>query len=265
MTPAAHAVALEPALFGPPERPLFGLYYRPREPRPTAALLCNPFGHEAIRAQRFYRVLADRLAAQGHPVLRFDYHGTGDAPGDDDGGDLDAWAGDVVAADAQLGRLSGAARRVWFGMRLGATLALRAAPAARPARLLLWDPVCDGARYRAELQRRHLEMLDEAFAVPPPRRPEDTDGSEALGFALSPRLRAQLDGHDAAAAFAAAGGVELVAIGDPAQPDGAALERLAGARFHALAHGVDWTSESADNQALVPPQALLLVTRSVAA
>ena len=100
----------KPRCFGPSARRLFGIYHPPAEGsagRP-AVVLCNPFGQEAIRAQRMMRVLGERLARNGHAVLRFDYFGTGDSLGDDIEGDLEGWALDVMEAHrrvaARLGR-----------------------------------------------------------------------------------------------------------------------------------------------------------------
>jgi hypothetical protein len=53
-----------------------------------AVLLCNPFGQEALRSQRGFRVLADRFARTGCATLGFDYFGTGDSDGDDDDASL---------------------------------------------------------------------------------------------------------------------------------------------------------------------------------
>ena len=63
--------------FGPPERRLFGLFEAAQARSGTAALLCYPYGAEAIRTHRVYRVLSERLtravlAATGH-VLRDAY------------------------------------------------------------------------------------------------------------------------------------------------------------------------------------------------
>src|SRR3954464_11609473 len=63
---------------------LLGTLHRPQRlrPRSTAVLLCNPFGEEASRAHRMFRVLATQLERAGYPALRFDYSGTGDSLGD---------------------------------------------------------------------------------------------------------------------------------------------------------------------------------------
>src|SRR4051812_43750768 len=66
--------SMTPFYFGAPERRLLGLFH----PSATAVrgaravLLCNPFGQEAVRSHRVYRVLAERLARGGIAVLRFD-------------------------------------------------------------------------------------------------------------------------------------------------------------------------------------------------
>ena len=59
-----------PFYFGPPDRQLFATYHAPeRETEARAALLmCCPFGHEAIRAHRLYRVLADRIVRHYAPA-----------------------------------------------------------------------------------------------------------------------------------------------------------------------------------------------------
>ena len=70
---------------------LLGAFHLPQrlQPRRTAVLLCNPFGEEASRAHRTYRVLATQLERAGFPVLRFDYSGTGDSLGRADDVTLD--------------------------------------------------------------------------------------------------------------------------------------------------------------------------------
>ena len=152
-----------PFHFGPPERRVLGLFH-PAEgdsPDDRAVLLCNPFGQEAVRSHRLYRVLAERLARQGIAVLRFDYHATGDSPGDDSAGDLVGWVADTRAALRELAQRSGARRVTCVSGRLGAVIAARAATGlAELQRLVFWDPIVNGADYLALLRVKHVDALE---------------------------------------------------------------------------------------------------------
>ncbi|MFM0029857.1 alpha/beta fold hydrolase [Paraburkholderia madseniana] len=90
-------------------------------------VLCNPFGHEAMWLHQALRELAQRLAARGVPVLRFDYRGTGDSI---DGEGLVCptdWADEVIEAIDYLRGITGIERVSLAGFRLGATVAAWAA------------------------------------------------------------------------------------------------------------------------------------------
>lgn len=261
---------MTPFAFGPPSRRLTGLFH-PAERSGAAGdavLVCPPWGHEAMRSQRFFRVLADRLTRAGFAVLRFDYHGTGDSPGDDLDGEMEGWRQDVGAAHAELWRLSGAPRIHWLGARLGATLALRAAhePGSAPTRLLLWDPVVDGPRYLHELHAAHVHALEASLCVPdrtlrrqlgqtPEAFPEGL-----LGTALSARLLQQLRGIAPAHVTASAvhDTVVLARAQDApvAQWVGAQRARELPVTLLPLQHGLAWTSEPQPNNAMVPAEAL---------
>ena len=66
-----------------------------------AVVFCPPAGHEQVHAHRAWRHLAEAVAGAGLPVLRFDYHGTGDSAGTDEDPDrLAAWRQDVRDAIA---------------------------------------------------------------------------------------------------------------------------------------------------------------------
>ncbi len=87
-------------------------------------LVLAPVGYGYLCSHRALRVLAERVAAQGHLALRIDYDGTGDAAGDQwDGGRVEAWRRTVRDAAALLHRL-GAERLQLVGLGLGATFAL---------------------------------------------------------------------------------------------------------------------------------------------
>jgi pimeloyl-ACP methyl ester carboxylesterase len=146
---------MTPLFFGSAQRRLFGAYDPPRAGvRGTrAALLCNPWGQEYIRAHRSVRRLATLLGAAGCHVLRFDYFGTGDSMGESREVSLRGCEEDIETAIEELRDTSGAARVVLVGMRLGAALATRVATRNRKLveALVLWDPVVSGPEYLEEL------------------------------------------------------------------------------------------------------------------
>ena len=169
--------------------------------RGHTVLLCNPFGQEAIRAHRFYRVLGDRLCAAGFDVVRFDYFGSGDSSGDDEAFDLQGAVDDTVAIADWARSHHAAARLSLLGLRLGGSVAMLASEklALRPSRLLLFEPVLDGARYIEQLLELNARTLSQLFgsrwrldadlrARNLPRAGED----ECLGFVLGAALKRQL-------------------------------------------------------------------------
>jgi alpha/beta superfamily hydrolase len=169
-TTAAQRTAAQPIMFGPASRQLFGLFHPAEDDRAedSAVLVCPPFGQEGLRTHRFFKVLAERFARTGIPTLRFDFHGTGDSPGDERQGELDGWRRDLCAAHEELRRRAPDKRIVWVGARLGATLAVLAARNGRcdPVRLVLWEPVIDGRRYARFLREQHVAAIDATFCIP---------------------------------------------------------------------------------------------------
>jgi exosortase A-associated hydrolase 2 len=265
LAPAAQA-HLVPIRFGAPGRELLGLYQPPpaQSDRRECCVLCNPFGQEAIRSHRVYRIVADRLARSGFHVLRFDYFGTGDSAGDDHEGSLEAWIDDILRADEELVRRSGCRRSTWLGLRLGASLAALASTrrAYGPQRLVLWDPVLDGAAYLAELARAHiaersaaLEMRWETESRLRSRVTEEARG-EALGYPLTAALRAQL-GALSPSSLRSARAERIVLLSARPGGDLARLERdLAGSgaevRARALEAAITWTSNQMLTDSIMP-------------
>ena len=263
---------MTPFFFGPPQRQLFGLYHPPAagKAQGAAVLLCYPFGQEAIRVHRFYRMLAERLSRQGVAVLRFDYHGTGDALGDDEDGDLDGWSADICEAHRELMRQSGAQKVTWLGARLGASLALMAAPRALPRvhRLVLWDPVFDGPAYLETLRVSHVQDIEAGHCIPDPgwrkalkRDPQAFTG-ECLGFAITPRLRAQIAalGVGAPAQLAPQ---RITLVADPQDAAARHWTESASGKHPSVRieskpfqHPLIWTSNAGTNNEVVPAEAL---------
>lgn len=177
-----------PIYFGDPSSRLFGWSHRPdQRTRRIAVLLCNPVGDDYVRAHRALRHLAEDLCAAGFPVLRFDFHGTGDSAGTERDPDrVEQWHRDVATAIDELRARSGAASVAVVGLRLGATIAAEVASQRDDvASVVLWHPFLDGSSFAAETIRTHkmLRMLEpESFAAGPT---EHADGEEALGFFLT--------------------------------------------------------------------------------
>lgn len=261
---------MTPLLFGPASRQLFGLYHPAQGGADggLALLICPPFGHEAIRSHRLFRALADRLAQAGAAVLRFDYFGTGDAPGDDTDGEFEGWRRDVCAAHEELRRRTGARRIVWLGARLGATLAVLAARNGRcdPARLLLWDPILSGTTYLQELRQHHVDTLQRSFCTPDPawrrRLAQDPDAftDQTLGFAIAPALLQQLRNLRP-------DGLRLTPLHETlvlADNDDTVVQRWCRdqaarqlpVRFASFKHRLRWTSDPHPRDAMVPAEAL---------
>lgn len=199
MAPASGAF-----FFGPGERALFGWYDAPAGAgRRGGVLLCNPIGDDSVRAHRPMRHLAERLTRAGFAVLRFDFHGTGDSPGDERGPDRVAtWLEDVRLALAELRAHCAATSISIVGLRLGATLALLgAAESGGVDGLVLWGPFARGSAYVTEstrLYKMHKMLEPQSFSGGPKAR---GDGEEAFGFLLGHATLAELKALDVRAAM----------------------------------------------------------------
>jgi len=226
-------------------------------------LICPPFGQESIRTHRLFKLLADRLAREGANVLRFDYFGTGDSPGDDDQVDIDGWIDDIRSAHDELNKRSDA-KIVWVSARLGATVAAMASRAMDipPHRLVLWEPILSGSDYLDSLAQRHVEHLVATLGHARGAAADAVEGREALGFALPDRWAQQVGSitvqsmHGARADhIMLVGGREMMAAAASVLQNGSNQELTA----HEFATPFDWSSEEALNSALVPAPAVQLM------
>ncbi len=261
--------------FGAPNREMLGILSLPDAPPGRGAwLLCSPFGQEAMRSKQLYRVLSERLAREGCTVLRFDFHGTGDSPGELVSQSLAGWITDLLAADAWLrNRLQDTSVPVhWFGLRLGASLAALAADhaAPRPRELLLWDPVMDGVQYGQYLLRRHREEMCKGLGMSWVRLRNETGEPEpmlpgsVLGFDIGPALAADLTGlGEPPLALLLDEGMRIGVGLEPDQmahqqlPHSANLERIA------IDSHIDWNSSDGLGTAIAPQDMQRAVFASV--
>ena len=156
-----------------------------------AIVICNPVGFELVRAFRSLRVLADKLAAAGHLVLRFDYQTTGDSAGSEtDANRVAAFLDSTVEALNLASELQGNSRVALIGLRLGATLAAKLAETVAVEQLVLWAPCDSGAIYVREQQimaaaqaKKYKDAGEE---------PEAVEGVDAGGFLLTPDTQTDL-------------------------------------------------------------------------
>jgi alpha-beta hydrolase superfamily lysophospholipase len=182
-----------PLWFGPDDERAFGWLHRPADGQTRGAvLLCPPLGYEFICAYRAYRLLAELLAAAGLAVLRFDYHGTGDATGDSDDPDrVGAYVRTIGHARDEIARHTDAPVSA-VAMRAGALLVCAAAVVEPFDRLVLWDPSTSGRGFIKEMKL--LRMI--GMGIPDETR---TDGSfESAGVDYSAETVAALKRLDIA-------------------------------------------------------------------
>lgn len=171
---------------------LFGFYHPPVTSTPRGAvLLCAPIGQDQIRSHRLYRQLAHAIADLGYAALRFDCFGTGDSPGDALDVDWHTCVDNAVDAAVALRDHSGCRDVMGFGARLGANIVLDAATPAGLTRLVIWEPVLDGAAYARELDAWQDQLWSDSDRYSHRRQASDAAG-QWLGFAVSPALRAQV-------------------------------------------------------------------------
>lgn len=174
---------------------LFGAYHAPSgTPRPSAVVVCPPWGPDYVRTHRGLRQLAVRLSQRGFATLRFDLSGCGDSAGDSSECDVDRWRADVAAAVGVARARSGAERVCLMGFRVGAALAAEAAAARNDVTaLVLWEPAVSGGAYVDDLLARHRSRLR---TFPVLATAGELAEPQALGAPLSDRLREQLAALD---------------------------------------------------------------------
>ncbi len=214
-------------------------------------MLCNPFGEEASRSHRIYRVLATQLERAGFSVLRFDYRGTGDSQGTTIS--VESAVRDIGIAADHLRATSGVQKISLVGLRFGATLAMLAGArgAPRPYHLLMWDPVVDGGAYLRELGAQHQTYMRAELG---PRWRDRlrvrADGSphETLGVSISDTLAAEMSAIDLTTVSSIADRHTVLTTRGP----GARTWLPASTEWIELTQSAAWNSDAALNAMTVP-------------
>lgn len=120
--------------------------------------MCHPMGEEKLWAHRVFVSFARDLAAAGFAVVRFDFRGEGDSDRAFEDADLETRIQDTCLILDTVKELNPSVSDIaLLGLRLGAAVAVATATRrADVSRLILWDPVIDGASYIQTVLRWNL-------------------------------------------------------------------------------------------------------------
>lgn len=137
---------------------VFTAIHRPKQQPSRAIVMCHPLGEEKLWSHRVFVSFARELAAAGFVVLRFDFRGEGDSDRSFEQSDFESRIQDTRLAVATVRELHPSVTDVTLlGLRLGASVAAAAAADRNDvSRLVLWDPVVDGAAYMQTVLRMNL-------------------------------------------------------------------------------------------------------------
>ena len=191
--------------------PIFAWLHQHAE-RSSAAhgvILCSPIGCEQLHAHRSLQSLADSLALQAIPALRFDWHGTGDSAGcDGDPQRYRTWLTNVSRAIHWMRTDLGCRRISLIGLRLGGLIAAQATLGNEIDNLVLWSPVIKGRSYVREMKA--LNLTAEVPSRTPKVNSNDSHDIEAAGFLLSAETANDLNVVDLSASLPRCGRVLVV-------------------------------------------------------
>jgi pimeloyl-ACP methyl ester carboxylesterase len=160
-----------------------------------SVLMVPPLVEERKACHRILCDLARAWAAEGTAVLRFDYRGTGDSPGEFADYSVPDWLADAEATRTWLRDRYPQCDPVVVGIRFGATLASRlAAPGA--ARLLV-EPVGGTDLLKQLLQRNQVNQMVAYGRAPVSRACIETgwrqgECADLDGYPFTARLAADL-------------------------------------------------------------------------
>ncbi|HEU0224615.1 MAG TPA: alpha/beta fold hydrolase [Steroidobacteraceae bacterium] len=205
---------------------LFAFLHLPDGKPRAAALLCAPLAEEKLWSHRVFVSFARELAGRGWAVLRFDFRGEGDSDRRFEESDLGTRLEDTAAAIDELKRRAGLSKVALLGLRLGAMIAAAAAAQRDDVeRLVLWDPVVDGADYMQSVLRMnlmaqmaiHRKVVEDRDALV--ARLQRGEGVNVEGYELRLPLFEQVSGLKLGDLLAASGvSCQLVSISQKPAP-----------------------------------------------
>ena len=216
-----------------------------------AVLLCNPFGEEAARSHRTFRVLATQLERIGVSAMRFDYSGTGDSLGDAGDVSIARWVADIAEAAARLKQATGAARISLVGLRFGATLAALASETLAPRHLVMWDPIVNGRAYLDEIAAQHATYMREELG-PAWHARAHVHVHEAMGTPIGDGLAREIAAIDLATVPPTTARITVIATRPSPGGDALRAKLAQRAQWLELADATAWNSDAALNAMVVP-------------
>lgn len=151
----------EAFFFGRDQAQVFACYHPPLggDGR-VLTVVCPPLLSEYPRTHRALRDIALLLAAAGQHVIRFDYRGTGDSSGDLNECSVADWLRDITDTIAEGRDIADCSMVRVLAVRASALIACAAVGAGSEVdRIVLWDPVLDGAAYLDELRQAQQALL----------------------------------------------------------------------------------------------------------
>lgn len=152
-------ITRQPCYFGKENKKLLGWLHTSdvSVPLDTCLVICPPLAVEYMSTYRSLRYVADYFALAGIPVMRFDYHGTGDSSGFNlDGNRLPDWINSIEECYQQVKALTGCSKVGLLGLRIGATFAALAAEKLELEFMILWASLDLGKRFVREIRAVQL-------------------------------------------------------------------------------------------------------------
>ena len=205
----------------------FCLYHPAQGTVRGAFIYVHPFAEEMNKCRRMAAMQARAFARSGIAVLQIDLYGCGDSSGDFGDARWQIWLDDLQRAQQWLAqRHTGTIG--WWGVRLGALLALEAAGRFGGGPALLWQPVISGEVFITQFLRMRVASAALAAAaitepaatalqtVVPVASPK-ASGTQAMRAAMSGGEALEVGGYELAPTLAAA--IDTLKLSELAVPD----------------------------------------------
>ena len=183
---------------GTQNRSLLGLLHCPDAASGSTGLVyCHPFAEEKNMSHAVVARASRLFAAAGFPVMRFDFSGCGDSEGDLQCTVVEEWLNDLDAAVEAFRKETGVSRILFWGLRMGAGVALLHTGTDRSDAdgFVLWQPVLDFSLHIRQFLRRiitsEISRGSQAGTAPAPEQALLREGLlHVMGYPVSAELYA---------------------------------------------------------------------------